>query len=257
MAAHCDVLESYASDPSAYDNAAHEASQILWALSGRQFNGLCGPITVRPCVRSCGCWVPGMMWSWDLRGYWLSGGGNGVSAVQDCGNGGGCCGSLSRVKLGGYPVREIEEVKINGDVIAAENYRLDSWKYLTYLDDPTTGAIQRWPACQNLALDDDQPGTFSVTYLSGVEPPQAGLDAAAELACQLAAFGVTGECDLPNGVVQIVRQGITIDMEKSARTWWTVLPLVASFLAAYNPNGNQRRAALYSPDISPFAQKVG
>ena len=54
----------------------------------------------------------------------------------------GCCWSLSRVKLSGYPVTEIVEVTIGGDIIPAED---------------------RWPACQNLAVGDDEPGAFAVT----------------------------------------------------------------------------------------------
>jgi len=270
VAAVCDLL-NYASDPSVYDNAAHMASQLLWAASGRQFGGTCGPRTVRPCVRSCQCWpvalgFNGWAWGWDSIGwswgaYWLGGGGDGVSAVQDCGGGGGCCGSLSRVKLAGYPVREIEEVKIDGAVIDPANYRLDDWKYLTYLND-ADGNPQRWPSCQNLARDDTEPGTFSVTYLFGVDPPAIGLDAAAELACALVAVG--GDCELPPGTTGIDRQGIRIEMVSALASrhgqlppGLAALPLVQAFLQTYNPQGLAKRSSFYSPDNMPYAQKIG
>lgn len=255
---------AYASDPSGYDAAAHAASQVLYELSGRQFSGLCGPVTVRPCVGSCGCWAPGSLASWYSGGggwwggaYWLGGGGDGVSAVQDCGSGGGCCGSLSRVKLAGYPVREIEQVTINGDVVDPTLYRLDGWKWLTYLNSPD-GSTNRWPACQNLAVGDDEDGAFAVTYVHGIDPPALGQEAAAQLACVLASFG--GDCDVPPGTSQIERQGIRIEIATDKRgvpISFAALPLVQLFLATYNPSGLRRRAAAWSPDIGGFAQQVG
>lgn len=256
---------AYASDPTGYDNAAHIASQVLYELSGRQFSGLCGPVTVRPCVRSCSCWVPGSLafwyvgaggW-WGSQAYYIGGGGGGVSAVQDCGSGGGCCGALSRVKLAGYPVREIEEVKINGDVIDPSNYRLDGWKWLTYLND-ADGNFQRWPACQNLGVDDTEPGTFSVTYMHGIEPPSVGLEAAAQLACAIASLGE--DCGLPAGTSRVTRLGLQIEMlqnKQGVPIAFQSIPLVQLFLSTYNPAGLRRRSAVWSPDIAPYAVKLG
>lgn len=190
-------------------------------------------------------------------GFWLGGGGNGVSAVQDCGSGGGCCGALSRVKLQGYPVIEITEVKINGDVITADNYRLDGWKWLTYLND-ANGDFQRWPACQNLARPDTDAGTFSVTYTHGMDPPDLGLEAAAQLACAIAATGE--DCGLPAGTSRVTRLGLVIEMLKDGKgvpISFTSIPLVQLFLSTYNPAGLRRRSAVWSPDLAPFAVKLG
>ena len=270
VAAVCDALDS-SGDPSVYDIVALEASEILWAASGRQFSGPCSGVVVRPCVPSCGCWGwgwgSGFGFSWDSGGWWIAGGGGGVSAVQGwLGIGGGCyrngcCGSLSRVKLANYPVTEIEEVKIDGVVIDPSNYRLDQGKYLTYLDD-ANGNPQRWPACQNLARADTETGTFSVTYTHGVLPPQIGLDAATQLACAIA--NAYAECALPAGTERITRQGIQIELGLPIQNRRGELPagfeglsLVKIFLATVNPNGNTRRSAFWSPDNQQFATRLG
>lgn len=247
VAASCDALE-HSGDPSVYDDAALQASQLLYELSGRQFSGECGPVTVRPCTPGCGCWsAPYIGWpySWDwYLGCWAS------PAGDRCG-----CSPLSTVKLAGS-VREVSEVKIDGVALDPSEYRVDKRKYLVRLADDE-GDPQRWPGCQRLDLDDTEESTWSVTYTFGQDVPAAGVSAAVELACQLAEFGVTGDCALPAGVTKVTRQGITIDLEKAQGDWWAVLPLVAAFLKAYNPAGLRRRAALWSPDVTPFAQRVG
>lgn len=267
VAAVCDALDS-SGDPSVYDEVAHTATEILWAASGRQFDGVCGPETVRPCVADCGCWgwgLPswGFTWNWASYGwgFWVGGGGNGVSAVQGCGGGAGCCGYLSRVKLSGYPVVQIDEVKIDGQVVDPADYRLDGWKWLTYLDD-ADGNHRRWPSCQNLARPDTDPGTFSVSYTHGQAPPQIGLDAALQLACALATAGA--DCELPPGTTRVTRQGIQIEMDYPTNARRGALPpgfeglsMVKLFLDTVNPNSLIRRPAIYSGDLQPFAQRVG
>jgi hypothetical protein len=236
VAAVCDAIDS--TDPSVYDTAALQASQVLYELSGRQFSGECGPVTVRPCRGGCVCWVPGRTIDW-----------------QGWGN---CrCGHLSRVKLAGWPVREITEVKIDGDVIDPSEYRLDGRKWLTRMVD-ADGKHQRWPGCQDLDRPDTVERTFAVSYTFGQDPPQAGLDAAAEFACAVAPAIASGggECALPPGTVRVTRQGVEIDLA-GLRSQRTGLPSVDSFLSVYNPSGLRRRSAIFSPDIAPFAQRVG
>lgn len=225
VAAVCTALE-HSGDPSVYDDVALEASQVLFQLSGRQFSGLCGPVTVRPCNPNARC------------------------GPSPC----GCC-HLSKVKLAGT-VREIEEVKIDGEVVPAEEYRVDDRKWLVRLAD-SDGRRQRWPGCQRLDLADTEDDTFSVAYSYGVDPPLAGVEAAVELACNLAAASVGGECAFPAGVTKVTRQGITVDLERFLERGITGLPLVDVFLQAYNPTGARRRPVAWSPDVQPYARKVG
>lgn len=265
VAAVCDVLDT-SGDPAAYDDVALEASQILWAASGRQFSGICGPVTDRPCVPNCGCWPLGTYdgFTWNMGGFWISGGGGGIAAVQGWVGGGGgcytnaCCGFLSRVKLAGYPVVQIDEVLIDGVIIDPANYRLDQWKFLTYLDD-ASGNPQRWPACQNLAAPETEVGTFAVTYTHGIAPPLIGLDAALELACHLAR--ADADCGLPAGTTQYTRQGVQVELAPRIKgelpPGYAALPLVQAFLSTVNPNGLNRRSAFWSPDVTQYAQRVG
>jgi hypothetical protein len=159
------------------------------------------------------------------------------------------------VKLAGYPVRAISEVLIDGVVIAAENYRLDQNKWLVYMND-SEGNAQFWPSCQNLARDLTEEGTFAVTYTYGADPPEAGLLAAAELACQIAAASAGQECALPAGTTRVTRQGITVEVER-IKAILTRLPLTNLFLQTYNPQGLRRRSSIWSPEISSFGRSVG
>lgn len=239
----------------------------LYEISGRRFAGSCGPTTVRPCRDNCSCWGQPSAgigpWAWTLGVPWGTGGG--AYWYNECGDRCGC-GSLSRVWLAGYPVREIIEVRIDGDVLdpidadGNPNYRLDAYQYLVRMDAPGPPVVKRtWPRCQNLALDDDQPGTFAVTYLWGVDPPIAGINAAAELACELFKACNAMACSIPSNAVKIQRQGVTIDrnillsfLDPKKPSGLLHLDL---FLRAYGLAG--RTPALWSPDLPRFARQVG
>ena len=237
---------------------AMEASQLLYELSGRLFAGACEK-TVRPCGnRPCGFqvlsrghivepWWSGSYWSWN--------------GTRGCG-----CQPLDRILLSGYPVREIIEVKIDGVVLAPSSddpeYRLDERRYLTRTCD-VEGNAQFWPSCQDLSCEDTQPGTFSVTYRYGQDPPILGVAAAAELGCELWKACSGGTCVLPKGTTRVQRQGIVIEKLAFAnwgfadRVWRTGLSLVDAFLSGYNPNRLQRRPTIYSPDRLRYARSVG
>jgi len=240
------------SDIDLFDEVATSASRILYELSGRLFTGACDR-TVRPCgTPTCGFQVlsRGHIVGWD--GMQWEG--------TPCG-----CHHLSRVKLSGYPVREIVEVKIDGAVVPDTDYRLDEWRFLTRMD----GGL--WPTCQHLDLDDTEAGTFSVRYTYGQNPPQIGQAAARDLACELYKMCSGSACALPQGTTRVSRQGIVI--EKLAFTAWaytpatnrgrapgwnTGIPTVDAFLSAYNRAGIMRRPAVWSPSSKArYARPVG
>lgn len=257
-----------------FDVMALEASAALFEISGRQFPGLCTR-TVRPCQDGCGCWGSPSTglgpWAWSLASWGGSGSaGGGWWWWNECGDRCGC-GVLSRVRLAGYPVREIVEVKIDGVVLdpldadGNPNYRLDDRRNLIRMDSPGPPVVpRRWPACQNLALDETQQGTFAVTYKWGLEPPELGRRAAAALACQLVLScpGSGADCVLPSGATRIVRQGVEVD-RGILINWFDptkatgIVPL-DMFLRAYWPDRDARRTpAVWSPDVQPFARQVG
>jgi hypothetical protein len=165
---------------------------------------------------------------------------------------------LQIVTLAPYPVREIVEVKIAGDVLDAGAYRLDRWRELVRTDGG------RWPGCQDLSLDDTEPGTFSITYRHGAEIPALASAAAAEVACQILQACPTlglggGECVLPDGVVSIARQGITVNRDQAV-AWLsttqradgrpnpTGLAMVDLFLHTYWPTSGRRGSAVLNVD---------
>ena len=221
-----DVEQCTGTDGVDLTDYALAASQLLYALSGRQFAGVCEQ-TVRPCASTCGC------------------------------------GSLSRALLPGYPVTEILEVKIDGAVVDPSEYRLDGYRWLTRLAD-ANGNAQFWPACQRLDLPDTETGTWSVTYRFGQQPPVMGEMAATQLACELWKAANNQPCGIPAGATVINRQGVTVSRVpfvawayKPGVGWSTGLALVDVFLSTVNPAGMMQRATVSSPDIPQFAERLG
>lgn len=245
VAEQCGANDGHGSDTWVYDSVAAAASSLMFALSGRQFPGVCER-TVRPCTDGCSCWsrASGVSAIYAWQGGWW-----GNESGDRCG-----CGTESYLLLSGYPVREVVEVKINGDVLASSGYRLEQNRKLLRLSEAGPPVVRHaWPACQDMTLNDDQPGTFSVRYRWGVEPPELGRMAAAQLACELYKAQTTGKCGLPSKVTRVVRQGVTIERVPSLagllREGSSGLNLVDAFIADTNPKGLTRRPAVWSPDI--------
>lgn len=257
------------------------ASQTLYELSGRQFTGTCEE-TVRPCTPG-GCGWAGL--GLNIIPGWGSGGetwGGGVSGggIPFAGWGwydvGGAYGSnaicgcqpLSQILLG-YPVDEVLEVTIDGDVVDPATYRVDEWRYLVRTADSSTDppTSRFWPNCQNLQVDDGEPGSFVVRYTHGVAPPPAGVLAASQLACQMAQQCAGQECMLPTGTTKVIRQGVQIERgllaswmmrDASGKTGWqTGLIMVDAFLTSYNPNALRGRPQVWSPDLVRMPRRTG
>ncbi len=213
------------------------ASQVLYFASGRQFAGSCERI-VRPCdpQGSCGCGMQvlsrGHLVGWD----------------GDCWGGTGCgCTSVSEIKLAGY-VREITEVLIDGIAVDPGDYYVRKHRYLVRKNGG------RWPWCQSMDAEDDEPGAFAVTYVYGKTPPQLAQDAALALACEIyksCTPSLAGECALPTGVTRVTRQGITIERTFMSQDqhgiWRTGIAAVDMFLNEINPAGIPRRGTVWSP----------
>ena len=228
------------SDVDAFDSAVVSASRVLYMLSGRQYPGVCTKVGVRPCRTGCGC-----DWQMLSRGYVIWHGDMWGCDGVACG-----CEPLSMVELAGYPVREILEVKIDGVVLADTEYEVKSRRFLIRKNNGV------WPGCQNQSLDDTEEGTWSVSYEHGAPPPPEGIDAAAELACEIyksCDASLELECILPQGITRIVRQGITFERSafvawgRQEGIWRTGLPLVDLFLNSVNPAGIKRRPVFMTP----------
>jgi hypothetical protein len=242
----CDVS---CESPTVTGEAAALATEVIWALSGRQF-GLC-TVTLRPCRRECAD-VP-----WPSGGYtewagtsWISPSlisGQWFNVVCGRCTDGCACTALSEVTLPA-PVHSIIQVKVDGAIVSGSGYRLDDDRTLVRLG----GA--EWPTCQELNLADTEVGTWSVTARYGIEPPLGASWAVGELACELIRALNGEDCRLPRNVTQLVRQGVTIqfpNVVELLREGLTGLYLVDQFVATWNPGGLRRRSGTYSVDQPP------
>jgi hypothetical protein len=268
--ANC-VRFNYGSNPAVFDTVASEASMALYEISGRQFPGLCQR-KVRPCRQACGCWLTGPPsygwgpWYWQTAPW---GGGGGWAWYNETGDTLGCA-PMSTVRLAGYPVRKITEVLQGGVPLlefdpdtGARNWRLDKWRFLVRMDSPGNPSEPNyWASCQDMSLDDDQPGTFSISYQWGIDPPQLGRAAATEIANQLWLACNGQDCLLPAGATRVVRSGIEVDRGLLASwsdpTKPTGLVSTDLFIQAYA--GGQRRGrkgSVFTPDIQAYARAVG
>ncbi|MFN2592950.1 MAG: hypothetical protein ABR532_08990 [Candidatus Dormibacteria bacterium] len=236
------------------------ASQVLHALTGRQFQGLCRA-TIRPGHDSCSC--GGMCgahaWGWPFSGgfYPFSGWG---------GYGGGWYGfasegprnlliCASEIDLGA-DCRYVESIKIDGAEVDPTTWRLDPLGKLVRQADAAGNPLV-WPCCQRVDLPSGAVGTFEIAYTYGADPPEAVVMAVNVLAGEfwLAANGAAGQCKLPARVQTITRQGTTAtfvtDVTVMLERGYTGLSLVDTVIRAVNPYHLQRRARVLSPDIDP------
>lgn len=238
----CDVSTE---SPIVTAQAVQVATEVVWAMSGRQF-GLC-EVTLRPCRRACGddYWSP----NFDefggtafvrpalIGGQWFN---------LTCGScTGGCsCSSIFEVKLPA-PVHSVVEVRVDGSPLVTGAYRLDDNRLLVRTD----GAD--WPRCNDLNLDDTEVGTWSVTAEFGQPVPEGGAWAVGELACEIISAINGNDCRLPRQVTQLARQGVTITFPSLTELFasrQTGLYLVDLFTATWNPNRLNRRSGVYSVD---------
>jgi len=231
--------------------AVSTATEVLWALSGMRF-GLCN-VTLRPCRRDCYDPFPGNWMPWGgsypqpalIGGQWFN---------LVCGS---CAGSCSCSEVSEFvlpaPVHEIIEIKIDGTPLVSGAYRLDNNRIVVRTDG------ESWPRCNDLSLDDTEVGTWSVTATYGEVVPEGAKLAMGALACEIIRSASGGDCKLPAGLQQLVRQGVTIsypDVGELFRQGRTGLYLVDMFLSAWNPYGLRQRSRVYNVD-RPSVRRAG
>lgn len=234
------LLDGNPVDSAIIDNAKLAASQLLWALTGRQFS-VCTK-TIRPCRKKCDdlcCtsltgfpWTPVHLPSGD----W-------TNASCDCP--GECsCTKLSEVNLP-TPVCSVSEVKIDGVVVDPTTYRVDNFRKLVRL------GANEWPNCNDLTKPDSEVGTWSVTVNYGTPPPQLVILAANEMACEIIKNCVGGPCRLPQRLASVTRQGISVsflDDMAFLDKGLTGLYFVDLAARTYNPHRVMRKPIVASPD---------
>jgi hypothetical protein len=235
------------------------ATEALWAKSGRRFGQ--ATITVRPCSPyRGGAFAAGLEWPWLTAmladtawnlwpRFWLLPIGCGLHN-DDCG-----CTRVHRVHLGKTPISSVQQVMLDGEVFPPSSYRVDNWESLVRLDGDA------WPYCQDMNLDDDQPGTWSVTFTYGATPPVLGQLACGEFAREIA-LAITRDksCRLPKRVQSVTRQGVSatmISLQDMLNANLTGLELTDQFILSTNPKGIQSRARIYRADARPPYRRVG
>lgn len=229
------------------DRATSWASQILWAMTGRQF-GAC-PVTIRPCGSTCnfyGGWLafpviadgigqPGTWQPFIRGGTWYN-----------CGCTGACsCEARCQVWLPG-PVASVAEVIVDGIVLPDTAYRVDNRSQLVRIDG------ECWPECQDLNLESPAEGTFEVTYFRGRPLPVAGQIAAGLLACEFAKACTGGDCRLPGNLSSLARQGIEVTMvdpTDALNDGLTGIPNVDLWIRSVNPGKLIGRPRVFSLDV--------
>jgi hypothetical protein len=229
------------------DNAIMAASELLWAETGRRY-GIC-EVTIRPCKKSCNPCGDDIFNYFDFfygwRTPWMPFLDGGIwTNLPPCNCGDECwCSKAEMIPLP-YPVCEVTEVQIDGDVLPASGYRVDEFKWLVRTDGGS------WPRCQSPA-DLGQPDTFGVTLSYGRPVPEILKLATAELACQFIKACVGSNCQLPQRISSISRQGVTvgyIDPQEFWRDRRTGIYIVDLAIQTLNPHRLTRKPTIYSPD---------
>jgi hypothetical protein len=234
-------------DATITDGAIHDASELLYGLSGRQFPGLC-TATLRPAAKPS--WTPYSEWlgylaARGLQGYWSSSWGvcAGAAGYHDG------CQSSRELYLPVYPVRSVENVTIDGVVLDASAYRVDDMRTLIRLD----GEI--WPLCQDLDLPLGQQGTFSLDVTYGQEPPSSGKNAAITFAAELAKARSDKPNKLPVRLQTITRQNVSMtvmDPQQFLAQGLTGIYEVDLFIRTFNPSRMVAPPIAWSPDIQSY-----
>lgn len=212
------------------DRTIQYASGVLYDFTRRRWPGATTE-TVRPCGMGPAQWAGCQLVAFG--------------APCSCGRPHGW-----ELRLSGHPVVAIEQVKVDGEVLATDAYQVRDWEWLARLD----GFV--WPCCQNLRLPDTELGTMSVRYQWGVLPPDAGVLACAALAYHLALAlspDPDGACKLPERVQTITRQGVSmaiIDPLTLFADGLTGLAEVDLWVASVNRGNERRNGAVIVPELA-------
>lgn len=233
-------------------SALTAASEILWQLTAQRF-GLCR-VALRPCRASCvsesdrgaGWWefgsYPYPTW---IAGAWFNLGCAGCTS--------GCsCTVLQETLLPG-PIAAMVEVKVDGTVLDPAAYEVHDYRKLVRIDGGS------WPLCNNFTLPTTETGTWSVTADYGEPVPVTGRIAAGELACEIARSLAGLDCDLPSGVQQITRQGVSMTFNEYTDVLdngLVGLPHSDRFIKLYNPKKLMARSAVFDLDSSSRSHRV-
>jgi hypothetical protein len=227
-------------DPAIQDLAVGYAGITMRMLTAYAV-GAC-PLTVRPC--GVPCVSRSSRWSWTGGTFVPVIGAGGAWINMTCGCAWGCSHpAMSTITLPGLNGKVVE-VKVDGAVLSPTAYRIDNGNQLVRTDG------EQWPASQDMAAADDQPGTFSVTYQRQPGVDTRGAWAAGILACEYA-HALTGkDCSLPRSVTQMTRQGVTFTLAPGLfPNGLTGIRVIDAYILSINPHGLKEQPSVWSPDL--------
>lgn len=233
-------------------DAVAAASEVLYHLTAQRF-GVCS-VTLRPCRRTCAGGFPFHEW-WQYgtypQPYWYAGTWYNL-ACGTCGDNCSCVG-LDETVLPG-PLHNVTEVKIDGVVLTKNvDYRVDDYRKVVRIDG------ELWPFCQNLRLADTEVGTWSITAEYGEPVPTIGQLAVGELGLEFTKYLLCGDCALPNGVIDLSRQGVSMTIGRISELFnsgLVNLRMCDLFIQTANPNHAKARSYVYDLD-NPQPRAVG
>lgn len=232
--------------------AAQAATDILYALSGRRYDGLRVSVLDAPFVPG-----PGR----QALPYGLSSLGIGQSRR-------GFPTPLNEISAGVFPVTDVRSVTIGSHDVDPTLVKIVDRQKLRLLPDPVLGSLlgvnlysdgsdiySLWPGGE--CGCGCGPARATITVEWGQQPPAGGVIAARAFAKELA-LGISGKpCRLPGNTVNISRQNVTVLLDPSTYLdqGLTGIPTADLWLRAVNPNRLQQESTIWSPDL-PMSERV-
>lgn len=228
--------------------ALSAAQTLLWSRTGRRLGACTTTEKYRPPLAGWDCGRPYM--TDDL--VWHNGGGRG----------GNCCA----IHLVSLPIVEVVEVKVWGEAVPADSYRVESAGRLVRRDacwppgleciDPPVEVTYRWGVPLIAPVIADPDAIPPVVAAEG--SPLWGLVAGAmgEVAAEFVK-GLCGQpCALPARLVAVSRQGVNQQFSSAAellKEGLLGLPLADALIGTVNPGRLRSRSRVYSPDMAARA----
>lgn len=241
------------------DAAVQERSLMLATSSLQMLTnyrvGTC-PVKIRPCPKplpcSCGSLDVEDPYSLDSGSPWSPIARPWYPRMRDglwynnCGCG-ATCAPLSEIDIPG-PVGYISSFKIDGEEqdLVSGNWRLDNGHLLVWQGDGPSPV----PETQDLNKEDTEVGTWSITYSQSYPVNEEARIAVTYLAMEFAkACGMKGKCSLPQGVTNVVRNGVSFSLQAGLFPGGlTGIEVVDAFILKWAPAGSPTKSAsVFSP----------
>lgn len=173
--------------------------------------------------------------------------------VRPCGE--GACGACLCCGLDGIPLwgpnPVVSEVRIDGDILAVEDYGMHYTRGGDFLVRLGTGARPpSWPRTQDLWKPNTEDHTFSITFEYGLYLDWLATQAALELVCDFATLSSKKKNALPKGTTNATMGNVTvmIDDRVARLRAGEAGPITAEFLSVYAPYG-RAPSAVWAPEL--------